>query len=241
MRAIGDTFGGGLWKRTVLVLTHGNLVQTPPGTNYDTFVTRRIRTLRKAVPAGFLMRPLLQAVINENSEACPTESKSGKRMLPDQSLWVNELMATMVDMALKVRSAQFFVCVVWAGGMCDSDIRRSDSFSPSVPPPQGKPYSYKPNMTRKPNNNFKWLIPLVAAGQVRWPRCVTLDESSILNQLRFFGGEHSTARSKSLSLRLCSTCCGRKFCSQSWRRIASTRGRSMIVFGRSRPRKGKGN
>ncbi len=31
---------------------------------------------------------------------------------------------------------------------------------------KGKPYVYKPHMTKKPNNSFKWLIPLVAAGQV---------------------------------------------------------------------------
>ena len=30
---------------------------------------------------------------------------------------------------------------------------------------KGSPYVYRPHMTRKPNNSFKWLIPLVAAGQ----------------------------------------------------------------------------
>ena len=36
---------------------------------------------------------------------------------------------------------------------------------------KGKPYVYRPRMTRKPNNNFKWLIPLVAAGQyMLWKR-----------------------------------------------------------------------
>jgi hypothetical protein len=34
MRAVGDTFGRGIWKRTLLVLTHGNLAQTPPGSDY---------------------------------------------------------------------------------------------------------------------------------------------------------------------------------------------------------------
>lgn len=32
---------------------------------------------------------------------------------------------------------------------------------------KGRPYVYKPSMTRKANNNFKWLISFVAAGQVR--------------------------------------------------------------------------
>ena len=30
---------------------------------------------------------------------------------------------------------------------------------------KGNPYIYRSHMTRKPNNSFKWLIPLVAAGQ----------------------------------------------------------------------------
>ena len=113
MRAIGDVLGRSIWKRTALVLTHGNLSQTPSGTDYgvwqvnrtfcilsggnhlliefrffiDGFATRRIRCLRNAVPAGFLLRPALPAVIVENSETCPAD-KAGKRMLPDSSLWV---------------------------------------------------------------------------------------------------------------------------------------------------------
>lgn len=53
----------------------------------DSFATRRIRCLRRAIPAGLLLRPSLPAVIAENSEACPSD-KAGKRMLPDSSLWV---------------------------------------------------------------------------------------------------------------------------------------------------------
>lgn len=34
MRAIGDVLGKSIWKRTALVLTHGNLAQTPSGTDY---------------------------------------------------------------------------------------------------------------------------------------------------------------------------------------------------------------
>jgi hypothetical protein len=36
IRAVSDVFGRGIWKKTVLVLTHGNLTQTPPGTDYGT-------------------------------------------------------------------------------------------------------------------------------------------------------------------------------------------------------------
>lgn len=31
----------------------------------------------------------------------------------------------------------------------------------------GRVYRYKPSMTRKPNAHLKWIMPLVAAGQVR--------------------------------------------------------------------------
>ncbi len=87
MGAISDVLGKSIWKRAALVLTHGNLAQTPPGTDYDSFATRRLRCVRRAVPAGRLLRPSLPAVIAENSEACPCD-KAGKRMLPDSSLWV---------------------------------------------------------------------------------------------------------------------------------------------------------
>lgn len=30
-------------------------------------------------------------------------------------------------------------------------------------------YRYKPSMTRRPNAQLKWLMPFVAAGQVRLP------------------------------------------------------------------------
>jgi len=34
IQAVSDTFGKSIWKKTVLVLTHGNLVQPPPGSDY---------------------------------------------------------------------------------------------------------------------------------------------------------------------------------------------------------------
>ena len=58
-----------------------------PHRHADSFATRRIRCLRRAIPAGLLLRPALPAIIAENSEACPSD-KAGKRMLPDSSLWV---------------------------------------------------------------------------------------------------------------------------------------------------------
>lgn len=107
------------------------MTQVPPGSDYDSFATRRIRCLRKAVPAGRIpfLRPTLPSALVENSDICPKDA-TGRKMLPDSSLWLVELMVTMVDVAVK-----------------------------------GKPYVYRPSMTRRPNKSFKWLVPLVAAGQ----------------------------------------------------------------------------
>ncbi|KAG1679820.1 hypothetical protein FOA52_012732 [Chlamydomonas sp. UWO 241] len=131
MKAISSVLGRSVWNKTALVLTHGNLAQAPPGSDYDSYATRRVRALRRAVPAGRgpLFRPALPAVLVENSESCPAD-KAGKRMLPDSTLWVTELAATIVDVAMK-----------------------------------GKPYVYRPSMTTKPNNSWKWVIPLIAAAQ----------------------------------------------------------------------------
>lgn len=104
MSAISQTFGRGIWRRTVLVLTHGNLPQTPPGTDYDSFADGRIRRLRGGVRT-LLFRPSLPAVLAENSDTCPVASDgSGHRVLPDGSEWLLALMGEIVDTSLARRS-----------------------------------------------------------------------------------------------------------------------------------------
>ena len=34
-QAVSDVLGRAIWKRTILVLTHSNMPQTPPGQDYD--------------------------------------------------------------------------------------------------------------------------------------------------------------------------------------------------------------
>lgn len=48
MQAISDTFGKSIWKKTVLVLTHGNLVQPPPGSDFG----EKVCSSQKFVPSG---------------------------------------------------------------------------------------------------------------------------------------------------------------------------------------------
>jgi hypothetical protein len=50
---------------------------------------------------------------------------------------------------------------------------------------KGSPYIYRPHMTRKPNNSFKWLIPLVAAGQYMiWKEILKPELDSDYKKLR---------------------------------------------------------
>ena len=127
------------------------MTQAPPGSDYDSFATRRIRCLRKAIPAGRVpfLRPSLPATLVENSDLCPKDA-TGRRMLPDSSLWLVELLATVVDVAAK-----------------------------------GRPYVYRPHMTQSPNNSFKWLVPLVAAGQYYlWIKYLKPQLDTEYNQLK---------------------------------------------------------
>jgi len=131
IQAVTDTFGASIWKKAVLVLTHGNLAQTPPGTDYDSFADRRVAALRKAIRGrNPLFRPRLPAVLVENNaETCPTD-KEGRRLLPDGSQWVVSLMDTITGMATAKRA-----------------------------------YRYRPGLTRRPNQRFKWMLPFVLAAQ----------------------------------------------------------------------------
>ncbi|KAF5835650.1 TOC34f [Dunaliella salina] len=131
MQAVSDTFGKSIWKKTVLVLTHGNLVQPPPGSDFDSFADRRVKALRGAIRgrSPFFRPRLLAVLVENNNDTCPTD-KDGRRLLPDGSQWVPSLIGSMTDMAMGRRA-----------------------------------YRYKPSMTRRPNAQLKWLMPLVAAGQ----------------------------------------------------------------------------
>nr|ADF43174.1 TOC34m [Chlamydomonas reinhardtii] len=97
--AISSTFGRGIWRRTVVALTHANLLQTPPGTDYDSFVNGRIRLIRGAVRGPLFFRPSLPVALVENSETCPVSSESGFRVLPDGEPWLVALVSQLLDMA----------------------------------------------------------------------------------------------------------------------------------------------
>ncbi|GBF87561.1 translocase of chloroplast-like protein [Raphidocelis subcapitata] len=126
--AITDQFGKGIWSKTLLVLSHGQLGLPPPGCSYESFSDRRVSLLRGAVRGPFF-RPALPAVIVENSDTCQVDAERC-RVLPDGTRWVDELLAALVDTALL-----------------------------------GRPYSWRPRLSRRPNNSLKWLIPVAAYAQ----------------------------------------------------------------------------
>ncbi|KAJ9506779.1 hypothetical protein QJQ45_002996 [Haematococcus lacustris] len=131
IQAITDTFGRGIWKKAVLALTHSNLAQTPPSTDYDSFADRRVAALRRTIRGrNPLFKPSLPAVLCENNADICQRDKDGKRLLPDGSQWLVSLVNAITDIALGQR-----------------------------------PYRFRPGMTRRPNQQFKWLMPFVLASQ----------------------------------------------------------------------------
>lgn len=97
--AISDQFSRAIWAKTILVLSHGQLSQPPPGTSYETFASRRAELLRRAARRP-LSRPELPAAIVENSDACKTDARR-RRVLPDGGVWVDDLMALLADAAAR--------------------------------------------------------------------------------------------------------------------------------------------
>lgn len=142
----------------------------PANPRADSFATRRIRLLRKAIPAGRVLRPSLPSVIAENSEACPVDKVghkegqgTGARVIPPRAVHHPLSFVVLSLLSLASLSQQ-------AGKkmLPDSSLWVSELATTLVDMAlKGRPYVYKPSMTKKPNNSFKWLLPLVLAGQVR--------------------------------------------------------------------------
>lgn len=108
-------------------------VPNVPIPNAETFVTGRIKQLRRALRrAGghLLSRPSIPAALVENASTCPVNDR-GALTLPDESEWVVGLWQEVVDMAFN-----------------------------------GVPYKYHSRMTQQPGKRYRWLLPLVVAGQV---------------------------------------------------------------------------
>ncbi|KAF9623830.1 hypothetical protein IFM89_005415 [Coptis chinensis] len=79
IKAITDSFGKAIWRRSLVVLTHGQ-VSPPDGLSYDDFLSRRSDTLLKVVRSGArfkkheLKKKLLK-LIEEDEKRCIEENR----------------------------------------------------------------------------------------------------------------------------------------------------------------------
>ncbi|AQL08160.1 Translocase of chloroplast 34, chloroplastic [Zea mays] len=96
IRAITNSFGKDIWRRSLVVLTHAQL-SPPDGIEYNDFFTRRSEALLRYIHSGAGIKkreygdfPLPIALV-ENSGRCKT-NEHGEKILPDGTPWVPKLM-----------------------------------------------------------------------------------------------------------------------------------------------------
>lgn len=174
MRAVADAHAGAcaqdIWSRTALVLTHG-VLQTPPGGDYDNYCTRRIRALRRAVPGMRRRPPAGMEAMQSMPHGHATHA----------TLYLPMSNACAVSAVIVENSP---TCPTNNAGkrmLPDSSLWVSELATTMADIAlKGRPYVYKPSMTCKPNNSWKWLMPFVAAAQValwtkvRWRGCTCM-------------------------------------------------------------------
>ncbi|XP_020105009.1 translocase of chloroplast 34, chloroplastic-like isoform X1 [Ananas comosus] len=95
IKAITDTFGKAIWRRSLVVLTHAQL-SPPDGLNYDDFFAKRSEALRKCIRLGARIKKQefqesnIPVVLVENSGRCRTND-SAEKILPDGTPWIPNL------------------------------------------------------------------------------------------------------------------------------------------------------
>ncbi|KAF5177487.1 Translocase of chloroplast [Thalictrum thalictroides] len=93
--AITDSFGKGIWRRGLVVLTHAQL-SPPDGLNYDEFLSKRSEALLKVVRLGAqikkqeLQDSSIPVILVENSGRCRTND-DGEKILPNGVAWIPNL------------------------------------------------------------------------------------------------------------------------------------------------------
>ncbi|KAK3256220.1 hypothetical protein CYMTET_34632 [Cymbomonas tetramitiformis] len=98
MEAITNLFGPALWSIGMFVLTHGQ-VAPPEGHTYSHFVEQRSSQLQAAARACEATETV-PVVVVENGSRCAT-NKAGEKILPDETLWVSNLVTRLVDVAVQ--------------------------------------------------------------------------------------------------------------------------------------------
>ncbi|KAK1262653.1 Translocase of chloroplast 34 [Acorus gramineus] len=101
IKAITDSFGKGIWRRGVVVLTHAQL-SPPDGLNYEDFFTKRSEAVLRVVRLGARIKRqefqenAIPVALVENSGRCNTND-SGEKVLPNGIAWIPSLVNTITE------------------------------------------------------------------------------------------------------------------------------------------------
>ncbi|KAI4383032.1 hypothetical protein MLD38_008913 [Melastoma candidum] len=104
IKAITDSFGKDIWRKSLLVLTHAQL-SPPDGLEYDAFCSRRCEALLKVVHSGAKLKKQdawgfdIPVVLVENSGRC-NKNQSDEKILPNGTAWIPNLVKTITEVAL---------------------------------------------------------------------------------------------------------------------------------------------
>lgn len=104
IKAITDTFGRGIWRRGLVVLTHAQS-SPPDGMDYNEFFARRSEVLLKCIRLGAGIKRkeyqenAIPVVLAENSGRCKASS-SGEKILPNGTAWIPSLVGAITDVIL---------------------------------------------------------------------------------------------------------------------------------------------
>ncbi|TYG44733.1 hypothetical protein ES288_D11G118800v1 [Gossypium darwinii] len=103
IRAITNSFGKEIWRKSLLVLTHAQLCP-PDGLSYDVFSSKRSEGVLKAIRIGARIRKkdfddsVIPVVLVENSGRC-NKNDSDEKILPNDDAWIPNLVKAITSVA----------------------------------------------------------------------------------------------------------------------------------------------
>ncbi|KAK8693687.1 hypothetical protein V6N13_071259 [Hibiscus sabdariffa] len=105
IRAISNSFGKEIWRKSLLVLTHAQLCP-PDGLNYDVFSSKRSEGVLKAIRVGARIRKkesdsddsVIPIVLVENSGRC-NKNDNDEKILPNGDAWIPNLVKAITAVA----------------------------------------------------------------------------------------------------------------------------------------------
>lgn len=101
IKAITDTFGKGIWRRGLVVLTHAQ-VSPPDGLSYDEFYEKRVDGLLKVIRMGARIKlkefkeSAIPVALVENTGRCST-NESGEKIVPGGTPMIPNLVKVITE------------------------------------------------------------------------------------------------------------------------------------------------